>query len=431
MKKTTSLALIILLCNFCIAQKHVTTYYDYSKIHPREDYYTNSAGQKSGAYKAYNQNGVVVQEYNYLNGEMNGLCVDYQAKGTERWVAAKATYKNGVQDGYFIKYDSDNDFRTKWKDGYYKTGKESGTWKEWWGGEGLHPDVIKLICQYSNGQLNGSWKLYSEKGSLITKGSYVAGQKNGMWYIYDASDSTKVLNSGEYANGTRVGPWTIYMDKGWSETDNPQKYAFYRKITFDNAGNPTNDKVQDFYISGTKQWEGYLSSVNPDVYNHIGVSIYYFENGKEQLEQDFDKGIQKDFYQSGTVKGEYDLLKDGSVTGKGKVYSESGKLTGEGSMAKGKFVGYWKFYFDNGLVSEEGEYVNDFYKGVVKKGIWKAYYESGKIKTITDYGANGSANPSVDTYDEKGNKKRSGGLWGDKKNQESLEDRENRLNSIH
>ena len=428
MKKQLSLVLIILLSNLCIAQKHVTTYYDYAKIHPKEDYYVNTAGQKNGPYKGYNSNGVVVMEYNYLNGNPNGLCIDYNADThNQRSVAGKVTYKNGVKDGYALAFDPDNHFWTKWKEGTYKDGKENGLWKEWWPVDGVQPVVLKSEGYYLNGVtsglwtnyhkngkiqatgntsnnlLTGTWRFYSETGNLIAKGGYLEGRKNGSWYYYDVNDSTKVRNSGEYANGIRIGAWTIYFDKKWNETDEPSQYAFYRKITFDNSGKPTADKVCDFYISGAKQWEGYLSSINPEVYRNTGVAIYYYENGKVQQEYDYDKGIIKTYYDNGTLSDETGMLKDGTLTGSHKEYYENGKLKAEGSYINKTPDGYWKFYYENGVLSSEGKYDK---KGMRdnKTGIWKTYYESGKIKSVTDYRNPGTGyhDPSVTEYDERG-----------------------------
>jgi len=68
--------MIVLLCKFGIAQKHVGTWYDWNNIHPHEDYYVNHRwAKKWPIYKEYDQGGVVIKEYNFLNGAENGLCV--------------------------------------------------------------------------------------------------------------------------------------------------------------------------------------------------------------------------------------------------------------------------------------------------------------------------------------------------------------------
>src|SRR5688572_23336049 len=105
MKKLIALFFIALCAKYSTGQKLVTTYYDWNKIHPKEKYYVNSAGQMSGSYKLYNQNGVVIKEYNYLNGLENGLCIDYAAiENNQRVVAAKGSSKNGQPDGYYVQF---------------------------------------------------------------------------------------------------------------------------------------------------------------------------------------------------------------------------------------------------------------------------------------------------------------------------------------
>ena len=126
MKKTISLMLLILLCKFSIAQKHVTTYYDYNKIHPHQDYYVNAAGQKNGAYKEYNENGVVVTECNYVNGLASGVCSTYWAdEHNQRTLAGKATYKNSELNGPYSSYFQDG---TPKESGNYLNGKKEGKW---------------------------------------------------------------------------------------------------------------------------------------------------------------------------------------------------------------------------------------------------------------------------------------------------------------
>ena len=113
MKKLLTTIAIALMCKFSIGQKLVQTYYDWNKIHPKEVYYVNTAGQKTGAYKLYNENGVVIKEYTYLNGQENGLCIDYAATGANlRVVAAKGSFINGQPDGSYVQFCDEDGYKS-------------------------------------------------------------------------------------------------------------------------------------------------------------------------------------------------------------------------------------------------------------------------------------------------------------------------------
>jgi antitoxin component YwqK of YwqJK toxin-antitoxin module len=126
MKRTLNLLLIIFLCKASFAQKHITTYYDYTKVHPKADYYVNSVGQRNGAYKEYTQYGVVVEESSYLNGLKNGLCVTYWVGDeNKRTVSGKVTYRNGKLDGPYTAYNKDG---VPYESGTYVNDRKEGKW---------------------------------------------------------------------------------------------------------------------------------------------------------------------------------------------------------------------------------------------------------------------------------------------------------------
>ena len=60
----------------------------------------------------------------------------------------------------------------------------------------------------------------------------------------------------------KTGTWTILFDSNWNHTDKIDSIKYYRVINY-NKGLPKG-KVSDYYISGKKQWEGYLLSDYPE-----------------------------------------------------------------------------------------------------------------------------------------------------------------------
>ena len=318
MKKITLSILIALMCKFSTGQKLVQTYYDWNKIHPKEVYYVNAAGQKSGSYKGYNESGVIIKEYNYLNGSENGLCIDYAATGNnQRVIAAKGSFINGQPDGAYVQYCDEDGYKSKVQEGRFKNGKKTGRWKEWWCTEiydNKYVNVLKSVGVYKDGQYDSIWSFYNNKGkieksiryrngvkdaewtgyvyskngNLDSYGTYAGDdaeydpKKNGLWHNYDSNgnlyyvgafnyghgygtwsfympgDSTKPANSGQFVYGRYFGDWKFYFDKDFSFDFIPYQAAYYRLVSFDSSGTPVGS-ARDYNVSGEKLWEGPVS----------------------------------------------------------------------------------------------------------------------------------------------------------------------------
>ena len=56
----------------CVAQKTITTYYDFLSKHKKETYTLNSSGEYHGKYTSYFEDGSINEERNYLNGKSHG-----------------------------------------------------------------------------------------------------------------------------------------------------------------------------------------------------------------------------------------------------------------------------------------------------------------------------------------------------------------------
>lgn len=332
-KKLITFSLLLSLLTYSNAQKPVATFYDWNKIHPHEVYSINSTGQKTGAYKEYDQSGVVIKEYNYLNGLENGPCIDYASTGNnQRAIKAKATFKNGQPEGYYVEYCRYTDYKEKIQEGQYKNGKKTGLWKEWWCDDDTR-GILKSEGSYDADNQNGEWKTYARNGSILTKGSYSNGyKKEGMWYYYSSIDSAKPISWGKYLNNVKVGPWRIMLNSKFEVTDNQEEYAVYRTMKFDSTGIPSAEPVIECHWSGEKVCETHL---NPA--------------GKRE--------------------------------GKETWYYRSGKVSSEGTRKNGIWVGDYIEYYESGAVEIKGKR-ND--TGNIQ-GEWKTFYESGKVKVIEEF----------------------------------------------
>lgn len=181
-------------------------------------------------------------------------------------------------------------------------------------------------------------------------------------------------------NKKRTGFWTILYDTAWKQVQEEKEAAYYRIILFE-AGKPVG-KVRDFYTSYQKQWDGYLSSFDPEIKE--GEAISYYENGRVE---------SKAFYKQNKMNGPY------------FYFSKSGVLTSEGTMLNDSSTGVWKHYREeDGSLYLECETKGSFIHGKAtwyhpngkmastgiqqwnkREGLWKFYYEDGKTKTISTY----------------------------------------------
>jgi antitoxin component YwqK of YwqJK toxin-antitoxin module len=356
-----SICIAILACNCTFGQRLVTTYYDWNKIHPNEIYYVNGAGQKTGAYKLYDKGGVVIKEYNYLNGQENGLCIDYAVNGdNKRVVAAKGSFIGGQPNGAFLQYCDEDGYKSKSLEGAYKMKKKIGLWKEWWCTkiyDKQYVNVLKSIGAYKEGNYDGLWSYYNPTGTLDKRGTYMDGKEEGTWTFYDSSDSTKILYKGDYKSGQKTGPWRVFVNSKLEETDDQAQFAGYKIVNF-------NDNMGQY---------------NP-------VEIIYLLSG--------EKGVELHMMIGKNQFGNPQIQKGGPYT----VYYKDGTIAESGNYFGDKKIGNTKFYSENGTLSREENYN----KEGIKDGKWNIYFESGKLKSTKTYHGDYSS-PSIVEYDENGN----------------------------
>jgi hypothetical protein len=131
---------------------------------------------------------------------------------------------------------------------------------------------------------------------------------------------------------------TIYYDADWKKTTK-EKASYYRFVAFNNAGEPVG-LVQDFYLSGEKQWEGRMSYIDPN------------ENQK-----DITEGICTWFYKNGKKSAQVTML-HGKEQGVYRTWREDGSLETEAEYKNGLLHGYFKTYTSNGQLSGTKQYAN-------------------------------------------------------------------------
>lgn len=162
-----------------------------------------------------------------------------------------------------------------------------------------------------------------------------------------------------------------FFDERWKPVDS-SKAAYYRLITYDEKGNPQGI-VQDFYITGEKQWEGRLSYIDKlgsgnDV--EEGLCTWYYKNGKKS---------SQGFFVNGKLDGTY------------KTWFESGARSSEVQYKNGVLHGLYINWYESGMLQNFAVYNEGNLVG--NTSILCDEYDRGCTRTFTQNFTNPSAAP--------------------------------------
>jgi antitoxin component YwqK of YwqJK toxin-antitoxin module len=121
------------------------------------------------AYDHYDENGKLIEEGNFKNGQMNGLWTFYYPNTTQ--IKEKVIFFNGVEWGYY---------------------------------ESFYPNGIKKSDGYYKGEdnMDSLWHLYYESGELMEDAIYNNNWENGIVHTYDKNK--QVTKEILYHNGKVV-----------------------------------------------------------------------------------------------------------------------------------------------------------------------------------------------------------------------------------
>tara|TARA_B110000003_G_C16571540_1_gene504482 strand:+ start:626 stop:1240 length:615 start_codon:yes stop_codon:yes gene_type:complete len=109
--------------------------------------------------------------------------------------------------------------------------------------------------------------------------------------------------------------------------------------------------------------------------------IKYYDNNNIKVEGNLDSegkqdGEWKFYYENGKVS-DINIFKNGVANGLTVNYYKNGTIHLKGNLKNGKEDGEWKFYYASGVLEKKFNYTNG-----IRTGEQRSYFESGKIKTI-------------------------------------------------
>jgi len=305
------------------------TFYDRGSLKSETTYKDD---RKNGYLKEYAENGDLLRISKYVDDVIQPEAEEIQKMETRNEyypdgnIRVSAMFRNGVPEGIKREYSADGNVEKAY---LYKNGIIIG--------EGIVKD---------DGNRDGHWKDYYPDGSLKAEGNYDNGRQTGEWTYYHSNG--RIEQTGKFnRQGKFEGTWKWYFDTG----------QLLREETY-------HDGLKD------------------------GLSTEYDETGKVTEEGEYVNGNEDGpwFEQIGDtyIRGTY---RDGLRTGMWYNFyldTKEGK-TDSTCFFKGSFLednpdGKHIYYWENGKVKDEGNYVNG-----KKEGDWYKYNSDGTLFLVITY----------------------------------------------
>lgn len=179
-------------------------------------------------------------------------------------------------------------------------------------------------------------------------------------------------------------------DKGyWMQTYVPyftslQKAGYFEDYMYFALAAVENDAVRGWHKKHTSSQEKFIKWA----YDQLGPTLFTFEEDMNGTKQK----VRHYYYASNRTEA-IGTVKDNKAVGYWKFFYKNGMLKSEGSFDdKGNRDGSWKYFYESGPLREE---VN--YKAGVLTGSYKSFYESGARKIVANY-VNDLYEGPVDAY---------------------------------
>lgn len=235
-------------------------------------------GKQNGLFQLYTEEGILVDDANFKEGERDGLTEQfYNDTGKLR---VSANYKNGVLDGEFKAYYPNGNLQGEVT---YKNGEMNGEYREY-----NENKNIRLSGSYKNNLQDGEWKSYLEDGTLETIVNYKDGELNGLKEDYYKNGNIWIRQ--EFKNNDLDGVYEVYYENG-----NPQLKAKIKngqtieEQRFNHDGTPYNE--EKIIINGTVSDSSDEITIKEISDDEIVISENSDEN-MENFSKELEKGVE-------------------------------------------------------------------------------------------------------------------------------------------
>lgn len=321
-----------------------------------------------GNIKKWSENGVLLIDCRYNNGQFDGTQKEYYPSGQLKF---SAQYKNGVKNGEIAEWFEDGslsfyaNFKENIQEGdaienyrsgspknrsFYKNGKLHGAYQEW------YPNgTLKVDTCYIDGKREGQHRIWNEVNQLLLEVSYKNDLPVGIMHSY--YDNGQLKERGEFAeDGKRHGLYEEFYENG------------VLKLCLHYKDNNVHGKVQGWYEDKSLAYLRHFENGVP-----VGEQIEYHRfTGNPSRISYFNSdghmdGEQRTFYENGNCSTII-TYKDGTLHGHKARWDEHGNLREESFYENGKLEGRF-FERDN-----EGREVYLHYHKNKKNGLYEIYY---------------------------------------------------------
>lgn len=403
------------------AQKTIKVYHDpYTKSRLKEQYTVNSFGLQHGNYKQWNDDGILLYDFNFNNGEQHGKCITYFSFG-EYGVGFHCSgkplkieyFSNGEPIGthttnkcrngnstilesekkyagkkYELTYYFENGNKMSYEEGILRDNKEwaNGKYIEYYENGSVHTEGnYKDIGGYNRPIKIGCWKYFYENGKFMGEENFnEAGQLNGKYCKYN--DNGKKIQIGEYYhNPAEQGTGKTAVKSGlWITYDTNEHKIVEANF---NTDGEYNGKYIEYYPNEIKKREGMYEKNKKN-----GLWVEFYTNGQKKCEcnyiQDKNSGLYQLWADNGNIliKGEYT---NGNKTGIWTEYDSINNILSKGEYQDNYKIGEWTVIHNNlkskGIykVFKKADFKNE--KISLPQGVWNFYDANDSIEYVIKY----------------------------------------------
>ena len=301
-----------------------------------------SAGQQSGAWTYFYENGRKKASGFYSQGKKGGLWRFFFENGE---LSQEVCYLTNAKAGTIKFYYENGALKSE---GEMKDGHFSGPWHYY-----NEDETLKASVLYAAGR--GIYKEVFADGTLKAKGLIIDGKSDSTWTYYFPSGQVEAI--GKEKAGVKYGPWQYFFENGQLMSEGTYKEG------------KENGQWTYFHPNGAQSSKGLLVAGKKD-----GRWNLFYENGKFLGEGDFDNGDghYKEFFDDGKLKVEGNI-KNGLHVGEWLFFYETGEKEGVctyGAAGDGDYTGY----YPDGSKKISGKLKNG-----QKTGVWRIYTKTGDL----------------------------------------------------
>lgn len=325
----------------------------------------------TGEWIFFDTAGIKIQSIEYASGKKQGWEKTYAAEGGNQ-IILETHFKDNLKSGWSYEYDTGGRLI---KSIPYSGNVTNGLGKEY-AEDGRVIAVLEFIKGYlrsiqkvnrkdEQGNKDGVWKKWNNKGFLLEEEKWSNGVKNGIFKYYKNSGELDYLEKYEWGELVKDAVETAPVDVRKSYHSNGEIATTGTYTNGIRVGIFREFDSQGIQLAGSVYSNGEIIAT--------GITTL---NGQK-------KGIWKHYYPGGALHFE-GVYENGLKEGKWKYYAETKELIQEGTYLSGMFHAQWKWYYLDGTIHREEYYRKGKEDGLFQewdnqgKQILRGEYESGK-----------------------------------------------------